>query len=380
MGAVYSHDIQKEQVSHGLQVFRNDTGRAIELLGDMTCNPSLNSAELELLKDDVSREHEANHTRYEETLLSNAHYNSFRDHMMGQPTKGDRDLTSTIGVDHLQQFHAAHYYGDNMVVVATGDVNHDEIVDQVNNHFGNLPKTTTARITGTDKNVYAPSILFMRDDEMVNSNVGVFYDAPSAHHEDYYGFLLLKHMFGRYRIDEHAEHLNDTHKQYNSMHALLGALPDVTKADAHYFPYSDSGLFGNYFYGNEIFTRQMNYCGVCLPTVYGHYLNDVEVVRGRNDIYNQLMVGSANTSQVNTDIGNQMLLLGRRVPRSETATRIAHIDNYHMKHLCNEWFYDAEPSFTSWGPIESVSHVMSYKYFKINTMSTVINAHHTLFN
>jgi len=95
----------------------------------------------------------------------------------------------------------------------------------------------------------------MRDDEMVNSNVGVFYDAPGLKDEDYVSFLLLKHMFGSYRIDQHAEHLNDTHKQYNSMHALLGALPDVTRADSHYLAYSDCGLFGNYFYGNEIFTR-----------------------------------------------------------------------------------------------------------------------------
>lgn len=47
--------------------------------------------------------------------------------------------------------------------------------------------------------------------------------------------------------------------------------------------------------------------------------------------------------------------MGRRVPRSEIAKRVAHIDNYHMKQLCNDWFYDAEPSFTNWGPIETVS-------------------------
>jgi hypothetical protein len=67
------------------------------------------------------------------------------------------------------------------------------------------------------------------------------------------------------------------------------------------------------------------------------------------------------------------------VPRSEGAKRVAHIDNYHMKNMCNSWFYDAEPSFTNWGPIEGVSQVGSYKYFKVNTMSTVLNTHHTLF-
>ena len=75
-----------------------------------------------------------------------------------------------------------------------------------------------------------------------------------------------------------------------------------------------------------------------------------------------------------------MLLLGRRVSRCEIAKRVAHIDNYHLKGIANKYFYDAEPTFTNWGPIETVSHVASYKYFKINTNSTITNAHHTLFN
>ena len=145
-------------------------------------------------------------------------------------------------------------------------------------------------------------MLFIRDDEMYNSNVAVFYDAPGVKHEDYYAFLLLKHMFGSYRIDKHAEHLNDVKKQYNSMHALLGDLPDVTMANSHYYPYSDCGIFGNYFFGNEVFTRQMNYCGVCLPTIYSHYLNEVEVVRGRNHFWNTLLNVESNVA-VNNEVG-----------------------------------------------------------------------------
>lgn len=218
----------------------------------------------------------------------------------------------------------------------------------------------------------------MRDDEMVNSNVAVFYDAPGVKHEDYYSFLLLKNMFGSYRIDKNAEHLNDVSKQYCSMHSLLGNLVDVTRADCHYFAYSDTGLFGNYFFGNEVFTRQMNYCGVCLPTIYAHYLNDVEVIRGRNFIYNSLL-NTETPESINHEIGQNILQLGRRLTRTEIAKRVSNIDNHHIKHMANEWFYDAEPCFTNWGPIEHVSLFGSYKYFKSNTMSSVTNAHHTLF-
>jgi processing peptidase subunit beta len=379
MGALYSDDIEREQTSFSLQVFKNDASRAVKLLGDIISNPALNKGEFELAKEEVSQEHEANHTRYQETLLENAHFNSFREHMLGQPVKGDRDNTALLRVEHLKDFHTANYVGDNIVVVATGDVNHEQIVEQVQQNFSSLPKSTSVLVKNTEKPIYIPAILMLRDDEMLNANVGVFYDAPSRKHEDYYSFLLLKHMFGSYRIDKNAEHLNDVHKQYNSMHSLIGNLPDVTRADSFYFAYSDAGLFGNYFFGNEVFVRQMNYCGVCLPTIYSHYLNDVEVIRGRNHLYNSLLT-SETLDSVNREIGREILQLGRRVGRSEVAKRVANIDNYHIKQLCNQWFYDAEPSFTNWGPIDQVSAIGSYKYFKVNTMATVTNAHHSLFN
>jgi processing peptidase subunit beta len=354
LGARYGADTGREITKYGLQVFKGDVGKAVKILGDLLSNSTIDANELELLKEEVSHEHEDNHHRYQETLLENAHYNVYREHMLGQPKKGDRDNVFNIKTDHLRDFHSTNYFGDNLVVVGAGNINHEEFVGQVDKHFSSLPKQSTQAIKNKEKPIFIPALLFIRDDEMYNSNVGVFYDAPSIKDPDYYAFLLLQHMFGEYRIDKNAEHLNDVKKQYNSMHALLGDLVDVTKAESLYYAYSDTGIFGNYFFGNEVFTRQMNYCGVCLPTIYAHYLNDVEVIRGRNFLYNKLLARESPQDIAN-EIGQQITYLNRRVPRSEVAKRVAHIDNYHMRHLANKWFYDAEPSFTNWGPIETVS-------------------------
>ncbi len=333
-GAILTTQTGREQSYYQLQVLRGDVTKAVKLLGDAVSNSVLNENELELVKEEVHHEHEDNYHRYFETLIENAHFNVYRDHMMGQPVKGDRDILHTLRVDHLREFHTTNFYGDNIVVVGAGNINHEEFVNQVNQHFASLPKQTSGKIKNRERAVFNPALLFIRDDEMVNSNVGIFYDAPSIKHPDYYGFKLLKHMLGSYRVDKNAEHLNDVHKQYNSMHALLGDLPDVTRQESLYYAYSDSGIWGNYFFGNEVFTRQMNYCGVCLPTIYSHYLNDVEVYRGRNHLFNTLL-NRESPSQIAQEIGPQILYLGRRLARSEIAKRVAHIDNYHLKHLAN---------------------------------------------
>jgi mitochondrial-processing peptidase subunit beta len=379
MGARLHGDSQRETTSLGMTVFRGDASRAVKLLGSAVTEASLDAGEFELLKQELAAEHARSHAaELQHVTLENAHYNAYRDHMLGQPARGDADTLPGLTVDDLRTYQAANYFGENLVVVGTGNLNHAEFAAQVEQAFGAMQRTGVQARANTDQAVYVPALLFIRDDEMVNSNVAVFYDAPGLQHEDYYGFLLLKHIYGSYRIDKHAQHLNDVKKQYNSMHALLGDLVDVTMAESHYFAYSDTGLFGNYFFGNEVFTRQMNYCGVCLPTVYGHYVNDVEVVRGRNHLWNQLMAQESGAA-INAEVGRQLLTQGRRVHRSEVAARVSHMDNNHLKHLAYKWFYDAEPSFTNWGPIETMTAVGSYKYYKINTMSTVFNTHHTLF-
>jgi processing peptidase subunit beta len=184
MGARYSAHADREFTRYGFSCFGDDASRAVGLLGDMLTNNSMNSAEFEMVKDEVSAEHEDNHNRYEETLLENCHFNSFREHMMGQPIKGDRDLTQTISLDHLRDFHSANYYGDNMTIVATGNVSHQEVCDAVEQHFNSVAKTTTVPANNTEKPIYIPGLLFIRDDEMYNSNVGVFYDAPGFRYED----------------------------------------------------------------------------------------------------------------------------------------------------------------------------------------------------
>ena len=73
-----------------------------------------------------------------------------------------------------------------------------------------------------------------------------------------------------------------------------------------------------------------------------------------------------------------MIQTGRRVTRSEVAKRISHADADYIRGLCYQWFYDSEPSWTNWGAIQETSSIGSYKYFKINTLTTVTNMHHSL--
>ena len=139
MGARLELEIQREQSSISLRCLKSDVSRAIDLIGDAVSNATLDSAEIELTKQEVAQEHDRNHKDYEGMLLEQAHYNAYRDHMMGQPTRGDPDQLQNLNADVLNEYRAANYFGDNIVIVGTGGIgNHDDFVDQVNQAFSSI--------------------------------------------------------------------------------------------------------------------------------------------------------------------------------------------------------------------------------------------------
>jgi predicted Zn-dependent peptidase len=75
-----------------------------------------------------------------ETLMENVYYNIYREHMMGQPILGDIDNIRQISRDMVVDFHATNYFGENMVIVGTGNVSHQQLVDLAEQHFGTVQR------------------------------------------------------------------------------------------------------------------------------------------------------------------------------------------------------------------------------------------------
>lgn len=68
----------------------------------------------------------------------------------------------------------------------------------------------------------------------------------------------FKRIIGEFRVDKYTgAHLNTAKLQYNTFHEDLGDYPDIVLHKPLYFAYSDVGLFGNFLFGNEIWSKQL---------------------------------------------------------------------------------------------------------------------------
>lgn len=55
-------------------------------------------------------------------------FTTFRDHMMGMPTNGNRDTIKSLTTQHLIDHKERTFCGKNFNVVVSGNVKHDEVM------------------------------------------------------------------------------------------------------------------------------------------------------------------------------------------------------------------------------------------------------------
>ena len=73
------------------------------------------------------------------------------------------------------------------------------------------------------------------------------------------------------------------------MHTALAKIPELIRSDTLYSPYSDCGIFGFTFQGQQDYIKAMNAVGTLVPGVLSQDIEDYELERAKNTIFNEIL-------------------------------------------------------------------------------------------
>jgi processing peptidase subunit beta len=366
MGTKVEVSYERELIGLTMRVCSEDSDRAVDLLCEMVAEVNLNETQLEAEKEAVENaSRELCRDQYEQTLES-CIYSAFRDHMMGQPSRGNGDnvanLTSGMVKEHVERTYA----GRNFTVVASGNVNHEAVV-KASRRLASLPKEATreSAIVSTETPLLTPSMMVARDDEMANVNVCVAYKAPPRGNPESYLMNFYASMLGSYNANEQGiAHLNSEDRQYHNLHAQFGERPGITLHQAKYIGFSDVGLFTTWTHGNEIWSKDMMFMNQVMLGKYATILNQVEVFRARAALFNSLLEERPG-EELNLEIAKDVQYTGRRVDRTERAFRYSFMaDQQFLQEKAKAWFYDKDTALGIWGPCNT--YVKEFSYYNSN--------------
>jgi len=176
----------------------------------MLTNSLYNKNQIEAERDEIVSTSSNSHVDQMEATMESVHYTSYRDHYLGQPVGGIRENLSSITHAHIKEFLARNYVASNFVVSAAGNVAHDEVTALVSSAFGKVSQGPCERVNA-EKPYFTPSTMYMRDDEMTNVNIGVFFSAPTYKDPEFFAMHLIQELLGNYRADQYTgAHLNSS--------------------------------------------------------------------------------------------------------------------------------------------------------------------------
>src|SRR5690349_3231372 len=175
----------REHTCYYAHVLDTDLELAVDIVADVVLRGSCAADDVEIERDVVLEEIAMRDDDPEDTLGDVFLSAMFGEHPVGRPVIGSVESISAMTRAQLHSFHIRRYIPERMVVAVAGNVDHDEVVALVREHFGPrlvrgrspvAPRKGTGRVTGQ------PTLRMVnRDAEQTHLSIGV--RTPGRHWE-----------------------------------------------------------------------------------------------------------------------------------------------------------------------------------------------------
>jgi predicted Zn-dependent peptidase len=131
MGAELNAGTGKETTSVYSRVLDRHLDRALDVMADMVWRPAFEGTELEQEREIVLEEIAMYEDDPQDKVFDVLGEAVFGSHPLGRAIIGRADVVGTTRPDELRAFHAARYVPSNIVVAAAGSLDHDRLVELV---------------------------------------------------------------------------------------------------------------------------------------------------------------------------------------------------------------------------------------------------------
>ena len=216
-----------EYTSYTARVLGQDTGLAIDVLGDILTGSLFDSVELAREKNVILQEYASVEDTPDDVVTDSFMESAFQAQPIGRPILGRPETIASFDGAMIRAFMAREYTPGRMVLSAAGDVDHDQIVAAAAAALGSLaagvsPEPIAATYTGGERRL-------KRKLEQANVIIGL--PGVSFRDKGYFATHMFAHALGG----------GLTSRLWHEVRETRGLAYSI---DAFHWPFSDCGLFG----------------------------------------------------------------------------------------------------------------------------------------
>ncbi len=326
----------REQTAYYVKLLKEDLALGADIIGDILTHSVFAPDEVERERGVILQEiGQANDTP-DDIIFDHFQEAAYPSQAMGRPVLGTEEIIRNLKRQEIAAYMHSHYAAKNVVVAATGNLEHERVVDLVAAHFADLradmPHGATPGVYGGGE------FRETRDLDQVHIVLGfpgVGYADP-----DYYPALLLSTLLGGGMSSRLFQEIREKRGLVYSIYSFAA-------------PYMDGGLFGIYAGTGEDEAAEL--VPVTLEELARVQIdaNEAEVRRARTQTKASLLMSLESTGSRCEQLARQFQVFGRLIPTAETVAKIDAVTVEDVRRAAARVFR-GRPTLAAMGPAERV--------------------------
>ena len=332
----------REQTAYYCKVLKEDTTLAADIIGDILTHSIFEPEELERERGVILQEIGQAHDTPDDIIFDHFQETAFPGQPMGRPVLGTEGVIREMPRATLTGYMRRHYVAANTVIAAAGNLRHEQVLDLVHAHFGDLPLQPAASFV--PGRYEGGEFRETRDLDQVHIVLG--FPSVAYADADYYPALLLSTLLGGGMSSRLFQEVREKRGLVYSVYSFAS-------------PFLDGGLFGIYAGTGESEAAEL------IPVTLEELrkvqteVREPELARARAQVKASLLMSLESTGSRCEQLARQLQVFGRAIPTSETVRRLNAVTLADVQRAAARLFR-GRPTLATMGPaarVPSVAHI-----------------------
>jgi predicted Zn-dependent peptidase len=322
-----------ETTAYYASVLKTDVPLALDVLSDILANPTFDAEELKREQNVIVQEIGATEDTPDDLVFDYLQSSAFPNQPMGRPILGTPESVCAFRDENLRSYLSRNYRGPDMVVAATGAIDHAVVVAEAERRFGqfNGPAAPTPQAASFG----GGARLEARELEQVHIALaleGVPQRAPELFSMQVFAIVLGGGMSSR--LFQEVREKRGLCYAISSFHA----------------PYADTGMFGIYAGTDAADVKELMRVVVDQTAATAVDINEAEVARAKAQLKVGLLMALESSGARARQLANQILTYGRPVPVEEMVARVDAVSVESARAAGRALIARAHPAIAALGP------------------------------
>jgi predicted Zn-dependent peptidase len=301
------------------KLLKQDIRLAVDILADILQNSTFAEDELVREKEVIVQEIAMHRDMPDDLIVDYYDETSYPNQPMGRSILSTEEKVRGYTSDDLRAYMNKYYQPSNMVVVASGNVEHEHFVALVQEYFKLQSGTSTPPCENASYG--GGEALVTGDFEQLHLLIGL--PAVDMHSPDHYALQLYANILGGGMSSRLFQEVREKRGLAYTVYAMSAA-------------YADVGMMTLYAATSPDKAGELS--GVLCDQIAGMAkdITDAEIARAKNQQKAELLMARENTQTVSTWIGRHVMLYGEYRPAEFITQRIDAISKPQLLALAKK--------------------------------------------